>query len=611
MTKHTLHHRTHTILALCISLTLILTPLAAQASPTATVLPQTTVYEDPDGLFTLAVPEGFTEQAAITYETLGDNPLDKLVNSSGLVFTEADSPNGISVLFLLLDESITDRDEFAGFLAAFQTAAGGETLPLVDLEFVDGESLRAAGNAATRDRHLQIEIEVQDNVAAIVSTSVERSRYRELRNDLADALDSFTWQPSAVLAALGAEGPPATEEPTGDEPEVVEPEETTEETTDAPPPANNQLTIDEGESALETERVSDLEQVFSLALPVGLESEELSDDNEAIYGYGYFGPDDEDFPSIAIAFTPAAYAAQGATGDIDFRELEDEEWDEFVDTFIVDDLDEMNVFTDIRDEILRTAFLVFDAEEADADSPSEVWVWAEESNGVAAVIAIFGELDDPANADIFHEAVTTFTWSPDRATATIADVVDMPDPAQMPVAFDDPFDLIEASVPAAYPFQSAYFEEDSVEYTFGRNAIDGLFQISLSVPSESAFNSSSWSLIVDETEASVMQTMSNGSLGDNAQLIDTEIGEPDVDADNSAVILARTDLYWMAVVLIDRDGVLTSEVIILPDSYWQEYEDVVVEAASLGVNYDPDAIRDAMDASQELGTERARNRHCR
>ena len=94
------------------------------------------------------MPKGFTEQAAITYETLGDNPLDKLVNSSGLVFTEADSPNGISVLFLLLDESITDRDEFAGFLAAFQTAAGGETLPLVDLEFVDGESPRAAGNAA-------------------------------------------------------------------------------------------------------------------------------------------------------------------------------------------------------------------------------------------------------------------------------------------------------------------------------------------------------------------------------------------------------------------------------------------------------------------------------
>ena len=221
----------------------------------------------------------------------------------------------------------------------------------------------------------------------------------------------------------------------------------------------------------------------------------------------------------------------------------------------------MNVFTDIRDEILRTAFLVFDAEEADADSPSEVWVWAAESNGVAAVIAIFGELDDPANADIFHEAVTTFTWSPDRATATIADVVDMPDPAQTPVAFDDPFDLIEASVPAAYPFQSAYFEEDSVEYTFGRNAIDGLFQISLSVPSESAFNSSSWRPHRRQTEASVMQTMSNGILGDNAQLIDTEIGEPDVDRRQLRRNLARTDLYWIAVVLIDRDGVLTSEVI--------------------------------------------------
>ncbi len=222
-TLPSLQFRPHAILAIWISLALILSPAAALAAPTASAQAQA-AYQDPDGRFSLSVPEGFTEEAEITYEMVGDNPLNKLVTSAGYAFAEPETPNGVSVLFLLLDESITNWDDFAGFLAAFQTAAGGDVLPLVDLEFAAGDDLRAVGSAATRDRQLQIAIEAQDNVVAILTTSVERARYRQLRSALDAALDSFAWDSDTVLASLGGEAPPPPDEPAVDPTPEPEPE---------------------------------------------------------------------------------------------------------------------------------------------------------------------------------------------------------------------------------------------------------------------------------------------------------------------------------------------------------------------------------------------------
>ena len=57
----------------------------------------------------------------------------------------------------------------------------------------------------------------------------------------------------------------------------------------------------------------------------------------------------------------------------------------------------------------------------------------------------------------------------------------------------------------------------------------------------------------------------------------------------------------MAVALLDVEGVLVSEVIIVPDSYWQDYEDILKAAVEEGVDFDPDAIREAIEINQDAG----------
>ena len=333
---------------------------------------------------------------------------------------------------------------------------------------------------------------------------MERSRYRELRSALDDTLGSFTWDADAVLAALGEEPPSAPEEPDVEEPVVEEPE------VEEPPVEELQR---EDDAALEAERYSDANGVFSIAFPAGLREEDFSDGYQAIYGFGYFEDEADDFPAVAVAFTPAAYAAQGAEGDVEFRAIEDEEWNDFVDVFLIEDASDMAVVQDVRNEYLHTAFVILEAEEEGAGDVPEMWVWLEESDGIGAVFIVTGALDDPQNAERFHTALTSFAWSPQAAASAIAATADALDPAAAPVAFNDPLGLIEAATPPDYPFLSAYFEDDSLEYSFGKNAIDGLILISLSSPSDSAFNVDGWGLIVDETEKGVMETLSGGKPG--------------------------------------------------------------------------------------------------
>ena len=375
---------------------------------------------------------------------------------------------------------------------------------------------RAVGSAATRDRQLQIAIEAQDNVVAILTTSVERARYRQLRSALDAALDSFAWDSGTVLASLGGEAPPPPDEPAVDPTPEPEPEPESEPVEELPADQPSDLSKRAPDAALETERYTDPDGLFSLSVPVGLQPSVLTDADQVVHGVGFYAPDDGDIPTVAVAFTPAAYAAENTVGVPDFRPLDDELWNEFVDIFLLSDVEDMTVITDQRNDANRTAFLVLEADEPDPSTPDEMWVWVEESDGIGAAFLVFGDLDDPMNAEIFHNAVTTFAWSPAAAATATSALAGVFNPAAAPVPFDDPFGLINAATPPDYPLQAAYFEEESLEYTFGRNPVDGVFQISLSSPSDSAFNASGWGIIVDETEESVMETLSDGSLGANA-----------------------------------------------------------------------------------------------
>ena len=604
--------------AILACLAVLLSPTLAQAAAPLTLLAQTSLYEDPDGRFSLNVPDSFSEAQPITYDMVGDNPLNQLLDSSGVLITERETPNGVSVLFLLLEQEITNWDDFAAFIASFQIAAGGEVLPLVDFRREAGDALVASGSAATRDRQLQVRIEADDGIVSVLSTSVERARYRELRTALADAFDSFTWDPVNVELSLLL-GPPSSEEasstdeasPPDEEPvdeEPVEEAPAQKESADmegAPaeePGAQDVLKSDgqtdsqqEDGPAQENERYSDEAGVFSVIIPTGLEASEISDADNVVYGSSFYGPDNDETPTLGVVFTPAVYAANDSDGVPQFDEVDDEVWNQFVDVFLLDSAKGMEVYTEQRSDYYHTAFFLLDETDPGSEPPMEMWVWLEESDGMGAALVVFGEKDDPANAEIFHSALTSLSWSPQAAASETASLAGVTDPAQAPVAFDDPFDLIAVSTPPDYPFQAAYFEEGAVQYTFGRSPIDGVIQIGISVPGEGTFNADAWSLVVDEAEKSVMQTLSDAGLGGDPRLVEKSIGQPEIRADNTALVVARTDLYWMAIVLAETDGVLATEVFVVPDSWWQDHEAHMIEAVNVGIDFDPGAIRDIID----------------
>ncbi len=123
--------RPHWIVAIWLCLALVMAPAHANAASPAARLAQTTLYEDTDGRFSLPVPEEFSDSADVTYEMIGENSLDGLLASSGRAFGTPETNNSMAVLFLLLDQPITNETDFA-FLAKFPDGCGRRELPLVD-----------------------------------------------------------------------------------------------------------------------------------------------------------------------------------------------------------------------------------------------------------------------------------------------------------------------------------------------------------------------------------------------------------------------------------------------------------------------------------------------
>jgi len=569
--------RSHWIVAIWLCLALVMAPAHASAAPPAARLAQTTLYEDPDGRFSLPVPEEFSESADVTYEMIGENPLDGLLASSGRAFGTPETNNSMAVLFLLLDQPITNETDFAAFVANFQTAAGGETLPLVDLALLPGDELRAGGSVTTRERFLQIELHAEGDVVAVLSAGVERSSRSQLRAAIDAVFADFTWSPELVRASLGATPEPEPAQP-------AEPEETQ--------PAAPE-SVDDTASV----HYQDPQNVFSLAIPDGLNPQPQTQEAPGSIVYGFFSPDNEDEPVVAAGFISIAYAVEQDDSAPLFRAVSDEEWTRFIDEFLLFD-STIEVLEDRRDDQLRTAFLHMHAPQN--ESAPYLWAWVEETDGVAAVL-IASDIAGISGADAFHTALTSFNWSLPEAQAAIAAVSDRPNPAGAPVPFEDPLGLIGLQIPPEYPFQSAVFDGDTLEYNFGLNPVEGIVLVSLSAVNDGPFTAAEWDEIVTTVEGSLVDTLTDSGLGRNPTLLPSELGRPDVGADNAALLRAASDLFQMAVAILDYNGVLVTEVFILPDAYWQTSEEIVHEAIDAGVDLDPAAVRQAIEAYLDLG----------
>ena len=99
----------------------------------------------------------------------------------------------------------------------------------------------------------------------------------------------------------------------------------------------------------------------------------------------------------------------------------------------------------------------------------------------------------------------------------------------------------------------------------------------------------------------MVDTLADSGLGRNPTLLPSELGRPDIGADNAALLRAASDLFQMAVAILDYNGVLVTEVFILPDATGRRPRKSYTKAIDAGVALDPAAVRQAIESYLDLG----------
>ena len=157
---------------------------------------------------------------------------------------------------------------------------------------------------------------------------------------------------------------------------------------------------------MESQHYQDPQNVFSLAIPDGLNAQPQTQEAPGSIVYGFFSPDNEDEPVVAAGFISIAYAVEQDDSTPLFRAVSDEEWTRFIDEFLLFD-STIEVLEDRRDDQLRTAFLHMHARRTSLRVPMGM---VEKTDGVAAVL-IASDIAGISGADAFHTALTSFNWS--------------------------------------------------------------------------------------------------------------------------------------------------------------------------------------------------------
>ena len=178
-------------------------------------------------------------------------------------------------------------------------------------------------------------------MVAVLSAGADRSQRSQLRAAIDAVFADFTWSPELVRASLGAAPEPEPAQPAEieetQEPQVAEP---------ASPDADD----------MESQHYQDPQNVFSLAIPDGLNAQPQTQEAPGSIVYGFFSPDNEDEPVVAAGFISIAYAVEQDDSTPLFRAVSDEEWTRFIDEFLLFD-STIEVLEDRRDDQLRTACL--------------------------------------------------------------------------------------------------------------------------------------------------------------------------------------------------------------------------------------------------------------
>ena len=577
------HTAVHSWMIVFICLILAIQPAAVLAAPAAQ-LGDPVPYADPNGLFSLDYPDSLVQQQTLTFEDVAERPLDGLLANTGYYIADPDGNVILVALFLLLDQPIEDVDALTAFVEQFQSAAGGEILPQVEIEVTDEDGLYALGVTVTDEALLLIGLEPAGDVAAVVTLRVDPETWDAESDALGEMLDSFDWFEDAVRSFLSAR-----------------PEQRV-----APKALSAvKAALARTQSLPEMSRYTDPDGVFALSVPADLEGR-LEDPGPGGYGYGFYAPGEENVTDfvVAVSLITVGNLLDTTAEDLQLYPIDDDQWETFTDD-LTQGINDLEILSDIRNPVEHTGYLVLDSGPIDeAGNSQRIWMWYEEADGILAMVSSTGQVsadgDDQGRGKIFHAALSSFGWSPTAAASSIAQISGAPDPAEAPIVFDDPLGLLEASVPAAYPFQSATFDGDEVSYRFGTTPDAGVVTLNLSSPKASGYSDDEWQQIVSITQGSAVDTMAENSLGE-AELTLSEIGTPAVETGHSALLRAQSSTYQQAVLLRELDGVLAVQVMIVPDDRWQANAAAFEGALENPIQFDPTTVRDGLAAYADLG----------
>ena len=579
------------ILTLMLPLLLLITnPLPAVAAPlaqltlpkkgSATADSRSIEYAHPDGLFTLSHPADFTYIGDGRYADIAEAPLPGLLNDIGYAFASDEYDGGLGILFLLLEEPVSDEDEWIAFLEAFKQSFGGDDMmadeftDVLDDSFVPQLFAQRDGNTS----YLRM-LPAENDLVIVWFAAGEDPMWDEHGEEMLAAFVSFSWSSDVAYAQLhtGGDAPALTLPETNQEP---------------------------AELPLSFERYANPDATFSLDIPTGYSvrwMQGIADRNSSRYGFEL--PINPALHTVMVDFVMPGQLLVG-TADYPATAIDDEEWLQLSDILISQWLGDGEALVDIRNDRLRTGYVNLHRPEPEMGD-LDIRLWYEERDGVLASLIVAGSVETDAAIlqQIFDTAYGSFAWHPAGAAFLLElDAGDQPYEPPVLVDTEDPMLLLwPLAAPVDYPLVSATQTRDGLDYRFGTNpSEEGGFLMKIDTFADAAFSEEEWADLIDETIPVVLD-LAGGPDGD-AQLTVQELdvlpaeeptyGNP---ITNSALIVAESETDRSAILLQGMDGLLVLIIGLAPSTVWDERLDQFDAVLTAPVPIDPARV------NQQLG----------
>lgn len=572
------------IVLLC--LFLALQPALVVAAPVTQIkLPKASkqapiAYDDPDGLFHIEYPATFHAPEATSFADTLAAPLTGQQAEQAYRIRH-DEQGAITIALLHMDRALDNANAWNAFIDELLVAYGGDDLAALERQINTEDAFVAYVEGEPADEHLVLYSQGVGNVAVVFIAAVPLDQWDTARKAITAAFDSFTWYTDTALAFFDTAG--AAE---GRGPETATASTTAAATSELP----------------ELVRFRDPDETFTLYVPAKLEAR-VDTTKPNAYGYGFYAAQSDAntiaLPTLSVSFVLAQQVLAGAVeGPV--QPLSDDEWQTLIEK-LKSDLGQSGEVTDERrNDAAHTAYLVTEMK-FDESSGLRLLTWWEERDGVLANFSLYAPLtadeSDPM-LPLVSEVLTSFSWSSSKVTALIGRLGEATPPAL--VDFRDPFGLLGASLPAAYPLFAAYYDGEGMSYQFATTQAEGLIHVTLRPVNDTTLSATDWAAVVKDSAERIVQIVTTQESA--GELLTPEVDAPTLENGNSALFRAGSDNLQAALLLQETDGVLAIVIAAAPPDIWAEREEMLLATLTASVEYDPTTVRTFLAERTDIGT---------